>query len=57
MELFTLVELAVGAIAVFALDEVRCTHAPGMGSAGIGREISTAFRSRSREQERSARAK
>ena len=43
MRFFTLVELAVGAIAVFALDEVRCTHAPGMGSAGIGREISTAF--------------
>jgi hypothetical protein len=36
---FTLVDLAVGATAVFASDEVRCAHALGIASAGIGREI------------------
>lgn len=29
----------VGAIAVFASDEMRCAHALGMASAGIGCEI------------------
>jgi hypothetical protein len=36
---FTLVDLAVGAIAVFASDEMRSAHALGMASAGIGCEI------------------
>jgi hypothetical protein len=36
---FTLVDRAVGAIAVFTSDEVRCAHALGMASAGIGRGI------------------
>jgi len=39
VRLFTLVDLAVSAIAVFASDEMRCAHAPGMASARIGCEI------------------
>jgi hypothetical protein len=40
---FTLVDLAVGAIAVFAPDEVRCAHALGMASAEPVARSPTAF--------------
>jgi hypothetical protein len=40
---FTLVGLAVGAIAVFAPDEVRCAHALGMDSAEPVGRSPTAF--------------